>query len=510
MEFLANANLLVPIFLILILLIILLLILGAVWILRRLAGTSQAEAIEPETTQTAAGEESAQSREQVETEVSQADLVPQTARSGLETKRAPVETSLPLQDLSLEPTTDKIRILIVDDNPGTRDNVTRLLYFEDDMEVIGQAVNGHEGIEMAVGLKPHIVLMDINMPDMDGITATKEMAVDAPYSQVIIMSVQSDQHYMKQAMAAGARDFQPKPFTSDELVNCVRRVYSIGLPMYQQLEALQEAEALQAAQPDRTQEIKVEGGAVVAVYSPKGGVGASAISANLAVALHQELGDVVLMDGAFQFGDILVHLNTRPTRTISDLVHDGSLEVDLISDILLPHDSGLKLLLAPPQPQLAEFITDAMIAEIVSSLKKQYEMVVVDTNSQLTDRTLTILDNADYVVLVAVPELPSIKSVKLFLEVAEQLDFDRSRILVVINRANIPGGIRVDQIEKVLKLAETFRVPYDTKMHVALNKGVSIYQQDAGAPSAQAIADIARRLRQELTTVPEEAVEETA
>ncbi|MDH3674345.1 MAG: response regulator [Anaerolineae bacterium] len=501
----------IAILLILVLLIILLLILGAVWILRRPAGTSQAEAIEPEATQPVEGEESVQPRGQAETAENKTGPVPQAARSGITTKRAPVETSLPLQDFSPEPTTDKIRILIVDDNPGTRDNVTRLLYFEDDMEVIGQAVNGREGIEMTVELKPHIVLMDINMPDMDGITATKEMGVDAPYSQVIIMSVQSDQHYMKQAMAAGARDFQPKPFTSDELVNCVRRVYRIGLPMYQQLEALRNAEARQAAQPDQAQEIKVEGAAVVAVYSPKGGVGASAISANLAVALHQEVGNVVLMDGAFQFGDILVHLNTRPTRTISDLVHDGSLEVDLISDILLPHDSGLKLLLAPPQPQLAEFITDTMISEIVSSLKKQFGMVVVDTNSQLTDRTLTILDTADYIVLVAVPELPSIKSVKLFLEVAEQLDFDRSRILVVINRANIPGGVRVDQIEKVLKLTETYRIPYDTKLHVALNKGVSIYQQDSGAPSAQAIADIARRLRQELTTVREApVVEESA
>ena len=66
---------------------------------------------------------------------------------------------------------------------------------------------------MAVELKPHIVLMDINMPDMDGITATQKMGLQIPFSQVIIMSVQSDQHYMKQAMAAGARDFQPKPFS---------------------------------------------------------------------------------------------------------------------------------------------------------------------------------------------------------------------------------------------------------------------------------------------------------
>ena len=112
--------------------------------------------------------------------------------------------------LGSEPSSDdRIRILIVDDNLGTRENVSRLLYFEKDLDVIGQAVNGRHGVEMAVELKPHIVLMDINMPDMDGITATREMAVQAPYSQVIIMSVQSDQHYMKRAMAATVLEDTP-------------------------------------------------------------------------------------------------------------------------------------------------------------------------------------------------------------------------------------------------------------------------------------------------------------
>ena len=94
---------------------------------------------------------------------------------------------------------------------------------------------------MAIELKPHIVLMDINMPDMDGITATQKMSLQSPFSQVVIMSVQNDQHYMKRAMAAGARDFQAKPFTSEELVGCVRRVYNLGLRTYQQFEAAEHA-----------------------------------------------------------------------------------------------------------------------------------------------------------------------------------------------------------------------------------------------------------------------------
>lgn len=411
---------------------------------------------------------------------------------------------------SEDDTGEKIRILIVDDNPGTRENVERLLYFEGDMEVIGQAVNGREGIEKAVELKPHIVLMDINMPDMDGITATKEMGQQIPYSQVVIMSVQSDQHYMRQAMAAGARDFQPKPFTSEELVNCLRRVYNIGLPMYQQYEAIKRAKELQPQQPDKGGAPGEGNALVIAVYSPKGGVGTSAIAANLAVALHQEQGDVVLFDTVFQAGDIQVHLNTRPTRTISDLIHEGDLEVDLLPDILLPHESGIKLLLAPTQPQFADFITPPMITSIISELKKQFKIVVIDTGTHLSDRTLTVLEAADYTLLVIVPELPAIKSAKLYLEVAEQLDFDPTRIMIAVNRANMPGGIRPNQIEKVLKVQGTYPIPYDLKMRTALNRGTAICQRDAHAPSAQAIVNMARHMWQRITEPNSVSVKEVA
>jgi pilus assembly protein CpaE len=394
----------------------------------------------------------------------------------------------------------QIRILIVDDNVGTRENVSRLLYFEEDMQVIGQAVNGRQGVDMAIELKPHIVLMDINMPDMDGIAATQELSQRAPFSQVIIMSVQADQHYMKQAMAAGARDFQPKPFTSEELVNCIRRVFRIGLSTYQQIEAAETAKGQQtAAQPVASDEQTVLHTPVIAVYSPKGGVGTSAIAANLAVALHQAQGDVVLMDGDLQFGDILVHLNTRPNRTISDLIQQDQFEVDLLADVLMPHETGLKLLLAPPQPELADIISPSVIPEVINNLKKQFKMVVVDTHADLKETTLNILETADYILVVLTPELPSIKSAKLFLEVAEQLEYDPKRMVIVINQADKPGGIKTDKIEEVLQIDQTYRIPYDPKLHFALSKGQSICQQDSSAPSARAITAMAHQLWRTMT-----------
>jgi pilus assembly protein CpaE len=406
---------------------------------------------------------------------------------------------------------DKIRILVVDDNPDTRGHVSRLLYFEDDMDVIGQAINGRDGIEQAIEHKPHIVLMDINMPDMDGITATKEMSLKAPYSQVIIMSVQAEQHYMKQAMAAGARDFQPKPFTADELINCIHRVYDIGRPIYAQLEAVEEAQTQAAAHtPVETRSAGGEGAPVIAVYSPKGGIGTSALAANLAVALQREYGDVVLMDADFQFGDILVHLNTRATRTISDLIHDSELDIELLLDVVLAHNSGLKLLLAPPQPELADAITAPMVTEVIEGLRKHFNLVVVDTNCKLDDRMMAILDRASHVLMVTSPELPAVKSAKLFLELADLLDYGSKKLSVVVNRANLPGGYSIRQVEKVLKLERTYAVPYDPRMHLAINKGTAVTQQDVSAPSAQAIIRLAAEVWQKVGQPETRPVQEAA
>ena len=118
---------------------------------------------------------------------------------------------------------DKIRILIVDDIAETRENIRKLLQFESDVDVVGAARSGKEGIQLAQELDPDVVLMDINMPDIDGITATDIIRKKSSHIQVVILSVQSDQNYMRKAMLAGARDFLTKPPLGDELISAIRR-----------------------------------------------------------------------------------------------------------------------------------------------------------------------------------------------------------------------------------------------------------------------------------------------
>src|SRR5512143_1983098 len=124
---------------------------------------------------------------------------------------------------------ETIRILIVDDMADMRENLRKLLSFENDFEVIGAASNGIEGIKLAKQFQPHIVLMDINMPGgVDGIAASESISQEVPSAAIIMMSVQSESDYLRRSMLAGARDFLTKPFTSDELVTTVRRVHDMN------------------------------------------------------------------------------------------------------------------------------------------------------------------------------------------------------------------------------------------------------------------------------------------
>jgi pilus assembly protein CpaE len=215
---------------------------------------------------------------------------------------------------------DQIRVLIVDDIPETRDHLSKLLGFESDIDVVGSAASGSEALEIATQLLPDVVLMDINMPDMDGITATEQLSSRVPTAAVVMMSVQGEADYLRRSMLAGAREFLVKPFSSDELTASIRQVYAREKEKLSRISLtpmMAGAVASAAAAESDSGE-----GLVVAVFSPKGGVGRTTLAVNMAVAASTELNQrVVVMDGSFQFGDVGVLLNLNPkNKSIADLV----------------------------------------------------------------------------------------------------------------------------------------------------------------------------------------------
>src|SRR3954470_19519408 len=329
---------------------------------------------------------------------------------------------------------DQIRVLIVDDIPETRDHLTKLLGFESDFEVVGAAASGAEALDLAVRLAPDVVLMDINMPDMDGISATEQMAARAPTSAVVMMSVQGEADYLRRSMLAGAREFLVKPFSSDELTTSIRQVH------LREREKLSRMVVRPVASANGTgQDGDREPGQIIALFSPKGGVGRTTIAVNLAVAAATELGkSVVLMDASFQFGDIGVLLNLNPkNKSIADLVPELEAgEPESLDTFVINHSAGVGVLLAPPSPEMAELVTPTVVRRVLEALRRGHDLVIVDCTSWFNDTTLAILDAADLVLTMLSLEITSIKNMRLFLEVAEQLGYEQEKVKLVLNRAD--------------------------------------------------------------------------
>ncbi len=397
---------------------------------------------------------------------------------------------------------DQIRVLIVDDILETRDHLTKLLGFERDIEVVGAAASGQEAVELAARLHPDVVLMDINMPEMDGIAATELLMARVPTSAVVMMSVQGEADYLRRSMLAGAREFLVKPFSSDELTASIRQVH------------LREREkAGRMAAPIAESRSAADGrgpGRVVAVFSPKGGVGRTTIAVNLAVAAASEAGtNIVLVDGSFQFGDVGVLLNLNPkNKSIADLVPEleAGGEPDSLDMFVITHSTGAKVLLAPPSPEMAELVTPTAIRRVLDVLRSKSDLVVVDCAAAFSDSTLAILDAADVVLTVLTLEITSIKNMRLFLEVAEQLGYPQDKIELVLNRANSALGIRVADVEHSIGRKVDHTVVSDGRSVVyALNRGVPFFVSNREAQVSQDILRLARALLGAPEAVPAEA-----
>jgi len=119
----------------------------------------------------------------------------------------------------------KIRVLVTDDHAIVRDGICALLALTGDIEAVGEATNGREALEMVTRLSPDIVLMDIVMPLMDGLEATRRIHKESPETKVIVLTQYEDKEYVLPVIKAGASGFISKAAASSELTSAIRAVY---------------------------------------------------------------------------------------------------------------------------------------------------------------------------------------------------------------------------------------------------------------------------------------------
>jgi pilus assembly protein CpaE len=333
-----------------------------------------------------------------------------------------------------------IKIILVDDIAETRESIKKLLAFEQDFKVVGTAGNGREGVAIAKELKPDIIIMDINMPDMDGLEAAGLITKAVPTAGVIMMSVQDDADYMQKAMLAGARFFLTKPVGMDQLYGTIRNVYAQYGPIRDQFKMLMERQIDLPTESSKKEAAGGRAGNILCVYSPQGGAGTTTIATSLASGLMKEGVKTLLIDANVEFGDVGTFLNLKSPTTLVDLVENAEdLDIEYFDSVVSTHNSGLKVLLGPARPALGMEIRDSrgeVVSTIIQKIAGSYDFIVIDMGKSIDALSAPILQIATKIILVAVPSLTCVKNIKLVLDLFDQSEFPPEKTALIINKAS--------------------------------------------------------------------------
>ena len=403
------------------------------------------------------------------------------------------------REIPKAPTDEKIRVLVVDDIAQTRENLIKLFSLEPSIEVVGGARTGGEGVSMAVERDPHVVLMDINMPDMDGLEATRLIRNKIPYAQVVILTVQDDPSYMREAIVAGARDFLVKPPMVEELISAVQRAYIIAREEKARMPPPMPPEyasfAIAASQDDESKRI-------ITLYAPKGGVGCTTLASNLAVALQSDTSPVIIVDVCLHFGGVSISFNERGKHSLLDLTpRVQHLDPEVVRGVVLTHPgSNVRILPAPEKVSDAAAVDPNQLGPLLKYLATIFSYVIVDTSTDLTEHTLAVLDASDLVLLVTSQDIPSLDRMRRFLDLAPAIGLNKDRFRLVISRFSDKINITPERISQNFKQEISSVIPFDYAVVApSTNQGAPFMMDKKlkGRPIFKAVSDLAKLIEKE-------------
>jgi pilus assembly protein CpaE len=396
-----------------------------------------------------------------------------------------------------------VRILVVDADP-TVQRALGLALSQQGFEVLTSA-DGPEALRIVRSDKPALLLVAANLPGVDGFTVVARLRMeDGPstHTPAILLLPENDAEGRGKALRAGADDYLIKPFHPAELMARMRSLLARYKPDETFTPPLRTAHVIPAS-PVAPK--KREPARVVLFYGAKGGVGTTTIAINSAIALHKELGRrVCLVDANLQFGDHRVFLDLGLDRmSVVDLATAPALDTDLIKQILVKHESGIELLLAPPSPETAELVTSDHLPEIIGHMANEFDYIIVDVDKRLDEVNLRIMDAADTIYVVMTADLPCLKNVRLVLETIGHLGYSDDKVKLILNRSNAFTGINVKNAESALKRKIDFQIINEYRSAIgALNSGAPFMYTKADSVLGKNVLDFVKAMEKDFADHP--------
>ncbi|MBN2821960.1 MAG: P-loop NTPase [Coriobacteriia bacterium] len=331
--------------------------------------------------------------------------------------------------------------------------------------------------------EPDILLIGPSIEAVQALDLCESVARTHPSVTVVLVSADASTDMLRRAMRLGVRDVIPvdKPWAevSETLIAALAEV----------VDRTQHPELDGSGKPSTTSR-------VVTVFSTKGGVGKSIIACNVATALAQAGANVILVDLDLQFGDTGIMLDLKPDRTIFDAVQNyDRLDADMLRGYLVPHKSGLQVLLAPIHPEDADAITVGRIGAILGMLRELADFVVIDTAAAFDEVVLAAIDASDTVYAVATMDVASIKNTRVSLQKLGQLGYDDGCTRLVLNRADSKVWLDAAEVERSISAELVGKVPSDRLVPRSVNRGVPVVIDSPRSAVAKSLVELAERIR---------------
>jgi pilus assembly protein CpaE len=327
--------------------------------------------------------------------------------------------------------------------------------------------------------QPEVLILGPDLPIEEALRLATVLDVQVPDLMVLLVS-EPDPTLILQAMRAGVRDVL-SPSADPAL-----------------LRVLLERACQSFANRHRVEQGPVENqkGAVIGVFSPKGGVGKTTIATNLAVGLGQLAPmSVVLVDLDLQFGDVASGLYLNPERTVTDAVSPAAAQDTLVLKAFLTvHPASIYALCAPVSPVEADFITPEQVTRLLEQLAEEFQYVVVDTAPGLPEIGLAAMEACTDVVWVSAMDVPSVRGLRSGMDILRQLEILPEGRHVVLNMADSKCGLSVQDIEATIGAPVDVSVPRSRAVALSTNRGVPVLLDAKKDPATKGLSQLVNRL----------------
>ncbi len=382
---------------------------------------------------------------------------------------------------------EPVRVVFIGEPGATQQQITTALNATSEFQLVDVLSSRDRMTREIRAVEPRLLLIDHVLEGSSTLDLLDDLALQFPEMAIIAILPRDDAVQVQQVMLAGARAFLVQPFTQVNLITTLKRVKELENRRQQSQVVTTSAKGGDSSTPLRT----------ISVFSPRGGTGVSTIAVNLAIAMQIQTGkQVLLLEGKQFFGHLDVLLNIRSRNTIADLLpHATTMDEALVHDVVVPHVSGIHVLLGPSDLQIAQGIRPDDLYNVFIGLQKIYPSIVIDAGSHLNENTVTLLDASDRILLVTNPDLASLHDASRFIQISKSLAYPSDKTLIILNREGLAGGVRTNDVEGALHNQVYAQIPDDAQNALrSLNRGIPVIMKYGRSPMSKALVGLGKSL----------------